>query len=1366
MWQRILLGFGIGLLVLCIVVVVGVYALLHNRSFHNYVLRTAQQKASTALNTNVSIQEFALNFHGISPTLDVYGIVVDGAAPYQTPPLLQVQHARVGVTITSVLRRQWYLNDLTVNSPVAQVFFDKAGHSNLPTIQSSGSSSSTNVFDLEISRVLLDHGVVLYNNRKSVMEADLHELTLKAHYLSNPKSYVGDLGYNDGHLNMAGYSTLGHDFYAKFVYSPAELQLHDATLRSGPSSFTIDAKVTNFANPKIAADYMAVLNGAEFRHILKDPTVPTGDINLSGKLDYAAQPNVPFISGVKLQGSLNSKELLVHTPQFTGPIRNVHANYSVGDGNLYVRDVNAELLGGTLNATLTTRDISGSQQSKLNAALQHVNVGALKSMVKSPALNNVGIAGKANADLGATWSKGFGDLQADVNVGLNSTVTPHQAAVRNVANTQQGTTNKSKSAAQLGQAYSQVANATSDTSVNGQNVEAANPAANQPIPVTGQVYAHYSAKTKQLTLSNSYIKTPQTTLTFNGGLNSRTGIAVNLSHVDLHQLASLADLLSTSPKPVIPPGLTGIASFNGNLRGTTSSPRLVGLLVINNLDLNGSTWRLLRANVDVSPSNAALSNGQLVSATSGQATFNVSVGLHHWSFEKSSPFKVGLNARQLQLASLAKAASVQTPITGVLSANVNMRGSEDAPTGTAQLDITRALVSGQPIQSIEAKLNSDGTAVQANLGVMLSAGTATANGTYDLRRQNYQAVVRAVGIQLGKLEAVKEKNLGLAGTLNLNASGSGNIHNPQLNATLQIPKLQVHDQTISNINLQTNVANHFANVALDSNAMNSAIKARATVDLTGEYQTSATIDTQPIPFAPLVAAYMPSQAGSITGETELHGTIRGPLKNKELLEAHFTIPVLKVNYQNAVQIGAPQPIHLDYANGVLNVQKAALTGTDTNLHFQGRVPVSDRTAPVSLLLQGTVDLKLVQLFDPDLATSGELQFNINSFGQLANPNIEGQVKVVNAAFATGEMPLGLSNGNGVLTLTRDRLQITSFEGNVGGGKVTASGAVLYRPNLQFDMAMQAHGIRLLYPDGVRSGISANMYLSGTENAATLRGQVNLYQLSFTPDFDLTSVMGQFGGATTPPPAQGFSNNLNLQLAIRTPNGINLVNRQLSLSGSMNLNVVGTAAQPVVLGRIGLTGGDLLFNNERFVLQGGTIDFVNPTVTQPVLNVSVNTTVQQYKVAMRLEGPVDNMRTSYTSDPALPPADIIHLIAFGSTTEAAAANPSPPGNLAAEQKIASAVSSQVTSRVAKIAGLSQLSVNPTLGGPGSQSSPGATITVQQRVTSKIFVTFSTDVTSTQNQVIQLEYQKSRRLSFSGTRDQNGGYAFDTRIRKEW
>jgi translocation and assembly module TamB len=473
--------------------------------------------------------------------------------------------------------------------------------------------------------------------------------------------------------------------------------------------------------------------------------------------------------------------------------------------------------------------------------------------------------------------------------------------------------------------------------------------------------------------------------------------------------------------------------------------------------------------------------------------------------------------------------------------------------------------------------------------------------------------------------------------------------------------------------------------------------------------------------------------------------------------------MLSVKYQNTVQIGAVSPIHIDFVNGVISLQRTQLRGTDTDLQFQATVPTATN-APISLLALGTVDLKLVQLFDPDIETSGQLRLNVNSYGQRTNPNVQGEIQIVNAGFASGDLPIGLQNGNGVLTLTKDRLNISSFSGTVGGGQVTATGGVVYRPSMNFDLALSGKGIRLLYPQGVRTGVGMNLSLSGTPEAALLGGQVRIYQLSFAPDFDLTNFIGQFSGDTVPPPSQGFVNNLQLNLTVAATNGLNLVSRTLSLDGTANLQVNGTAAQPVILGRVNLNGGDLIFSGNRYILQNGTIDFVNPYETQPVVNVSVGTTIQQYDITMHFDGPIDRLHTNYASNPALPPSDIINLIAFGKTTEASNANPTPPGSLGAESLIASQVSSQVTSRLEKVAGISQLSVDPVLG--NNQQNPGARVTIQQRVTSNLFVTFATDVTQSQDSTIKLEYRVSPRVSFSGDRDQNGGFGFDTRIHKSW
>jgi translocation and assembly module TamB len=419
---------------------------------------------------------------------------------------------------------------------------------------------------------------------------------------------------------------------------------------------------------------------------------------------------------------------------------------------------------------------------------------------------------------------------------------------------------------------------------------------------------------------------------------------------------------------------------------------------------------------------------------------------------------------------------------------------------------------------------------------------------------------------------------------------------------------------------------------------------------------------------------------------------------------------------------------------------------------------------MSIVALGTVDLGIAQMLDPDITSSGQLQFNIDGSGRRANPNVQGQIKIVNAALAGDSLPLGLQNGNGVLTLTNNRLEIDKFEGKVSSGTLTAKGGITYRPSIGFNLVVAANGIRTLYPPGVREGIDTNLTFVGSPQNSVLRGQVRLTELSFSPAFDLSDVISAVGGTTgsTAPPGS-FARNLNLDINVVSTSDLNLASSKLSLQGATNLRIRGTAAQPAVIGRVNVTEGDLIFRGNRYFLEPSTLDFVDPYRVEPRVNLSVRTKVQDYDIRMLLRGTLDQIRTTYTSEPALPPSDIINLLVFGKTSAAQAAD-TTPGTLGAQSMIASSVSSQVTNRIERIAGISRLSIDPVLG--GNQQDPGARITIQQRVTGNLFVTFATDATSTQRELIKLEYQATPRVGVSGVRDQNGGFAFDIRIKKTW
>ena len=1296
------------------------FILLHSSSFHAYVIRTAQQQAQDALGVRVQIQNYVLNLSNLS--LDLYGVTVDGASPYSNPPLLQLQHAEASVRIVSIFSQKWYLNDIRVDHPVIQVFVDNNGHSNIPTPKSSNSKSNTSIFDLGIRHAILNNGEVYVNSRQTPMTVDLRNIDFHSVFNQANQQYSGKLTYSDGHIAYGTFQPLTHNLEASFDATPTTFHLSPAKITSGPAQITLSAIANNYmTTPSAQATYNVVADGAQLAKLLNNPSVPSGIVRASGTAQYQSVPNQPALQAVVLNGDLASQQLLVKTQSMRAAVSNIAAHYSLANGNVTLRDFRANLLGGVITAQGTMKDITGNSHSEATASIRGISLAQARALAgPSASTGNVALTGQLNADAKAAWGKTFDDLiakaDATINAQANGKQTPNQA-----------------------------------------------PGA---IPINSAIHATYTGKNQQLALEQSYLRTPQTNLTMNGTISKRSSLALHLQANDLREVATIAGLFS-SPKPGPSPqplDLSGSATFQGNVQGSMSAPHLTGQLSAANLHFNGTDWKVFRTNVDASPSSASLRNADMEPATRGRVTFNATTGLKKWAFTNTSPIQVELTASQMNIADLIKLTGQEIHVTGTLNTHLSLHGTELNPIGNGNLTLDKVDAYDEPVNSVTVDFNGTGDEAHARLSVQLPSGSLQGNVSVRPKEKTYVAQLTSDGIRLDKVQNLKAKNIDATGVVSINAKGQGSFDNPQLNASIQVPSLVIEKQTIDQINLQLNMANHAADATLQSSAVHTAINAKAHVNLTGDFPADATLDTQGIPLQPLVAAYAPDQADAVSGSTELHATLHGPLKDKNALEAHVTVPYLKVAYNNNIQLAAAAPIHVDYKNNILDVQRSAIKGTDTDLEFQGHIPVSG-DAPMSLLLHGTVNLQLAQLFAPDVRSSGEVRFNINSNGK--GPNIGGEVDIVDANFSSGDMPVGLQHANGVLTLTSNRVNISKFEGKVGGGTVTASGGVAYRPAIQFDLGMAAKGIRMLYPQGMRESIDANVRFSGTTDAANLGGTVSLTDLSFTPAFDLSDFVGQFSGVSSPPAPNGFAQNINLNLALHSTNNVNLVSRTLSINGNANLQVRGTAADPVILGRVILNGGDAIINGERFVLNSGTVQFVNPSTTEPVVNFNLSTTVQQYNIGLRFRGPATQLQTQYTSDPALPEADIIHLLAFGSTTEASAqASANTTTTQAAQSLIASQVASQFSSRVSKIAGISQLSINPVIANGTSQGPPGANITIQQRVTGNLFVTFSSNVASTQSQVIQGQYQVSPRVAVSATRDPNGGFAMDTIIKKTW
>ncbi len=218
-WLRVAAGLWVGFTAITLLAAVTLVILFNNLRFHGYLLRTMESNASETLGVRVQLQNFALHLPTLS--VDVYGITVDGASPYPDPPLLQVDHIEAGVRVVSILHRAWYFDSLRIDRPIAHIFVDNHGVSNVPTLKSGGNSSnSPTIFDLGIRHALLDHGEVYYNDRPSALAVDLRDVEFRSSFNSLLKKYSGKLTYSDGRLVYGTFQPLTHNLDVQFEATP------------------------------------------------------------------------------------------------------------------------------------------------------------------------------------------------------------------------------------------------------------------------------------------------------------------------------------------------------------------------------------------------------------------------------------------------------------------------------------------------------------------------------------------------------------------------------------------------------------------------------------------------------------------------------------------------------------------------------------------------------------------------------------------------------------------------------------------------------------------------------------------------------------------------------------------------------------------------------------------------------------------------------------------------------------------------------------------------------------------------------------------------------------------------------------------
>jgi translocation and assembly module TamB len=1252
-----------------------------------------------------------LSFHRTNLGADFFGIKVHGAESDQQPTLFSADRMAVGLGLHLIQSKKIDLQEVIIDRPVMHLSVDSDGKSNMPPSRSSASGGSSSVFDMAISRFVLNNGEIFFNDRHAMVTADVRNLDSQISYSALKRSYDGTLSYREARIHYGPLAPFTHDLRATFSATLSGLALRSLIVQSRASYIRAHGQMTNYAEPSFDGSYEARLSTSELSELFRNSAIPEGQIDTDGTVAYKRRAGEPAINALSLSGTFRGGSLNLFLSEVRASFQSVAGKYHLDRGNLEVSNVEAGALGGHASGKLLISHLAADAAARLEVNVQDVSLSAVQEAMRAKQDVGFQMSGNVGGRLEATWHGSLKDPQvsseAKIAGSITSVSTARQASL------------------------------------------------SFPLEATAQVV--YDGRNHSAVFHNAILQTPHSHLTLEGGLGRNADLRVDAKSDNLRELDLLATAFQANSSVVMrdssrtpqPLDLAGAATFSGTITGELADPRIEGLLIATTLRVRGISLRTFRTSLQLSRNGVTAHQGEIRTGPQASANFDVLLALRDWHFTSDCPLNIHLSADKLPVTDIEQIAGLLYPVSGLVSTNLTIGGTQENPDAHGNIRVSEATAWEQPIQNLTIGLQNSGNDLRATVDLRMPAGSANGVLVYDPKRKEYDIKATAMGLRLDQVQYFEAHSQKVAGVINASAEGRGSLSAPQLDVAVD-GQLQIGNQKVDGFRAQGSVAKQRSEFTLNCSVSGAALQAHGNVNLTGDYEATANIDSQVIQLNSLLSTFLPQTNTGLHGQTELHGTLKGPLKDANRLEAHIEVPSLSVGY-SSLQIAAVEPIRADYRRGVLAIQQTRLKGTGTDLRLEATVPLQN-TSDLRATADGSIDLELLQIWKRQWRSSGQITLNIGARGSRDHPELNGTIAVSNVGMSVETLP-GLEKVRGQLDINGTRIQVKDLTGQLGGGSFEIHGFADYQPSVRYNLGMTAKGVRVLYPEGISTQLNADLNFTGLPSKSYVTGQIVVNHLSLTQSFDLASFSDLFSGASAP--SVGIAENINLNVAVSSSRALEVSTNQLSVQGTADLHVQGTVADPVLIGRTNITGGELFFNGKRFQIQNATVAFANPVHTAPVVSLSATTTVNQFNLTVNLVGPLDKLRTSYTSDPPLSEVDVINLLITGHTTEQAS-------SVSAQSVVASQVGGQVSNRLEKLTGISSLTIDPQIG--GNQGNAGSRLAIQQRVTKNLFFTFATDVTTTQGAVVQVEYQVTPKYSVSAIRNQTGGYQIEIKSQK--
>lgn len=933
------------------------------------------------------------------------------------------------------------------------------------------------------------------------------------------------------------------------------------------------------------------------------------------------------------------------------------------------------------------------------------------------------------------------------------------------------------------------------------------------VPVSGKV--ELTANNGLVNIDHAKLNTEKSEVSATGRIDlarDDSDLTVALNSTDASEIDRIFRVTGIAPDGVIEQldsyqaAIAGNLTFNGTLKGNFEQPIVEGRVALDSLLLKGLELGSLSTELAYSPLGTELKNGRLQERGGpGVVTFSVNMPAGGKDNTSVQATLTNVNAANLLAALPIKSIPEQLrDFNAPTSGTINLSGLPDNSQGEINISSGQGLVGGQAFDGLNAKAVFSGTVINLeNLEIRLGTGTLTAKGNYDRGSTafNFDAAGKNVPLTLVRAMLPESPNIPvITGLTDLTARATGfqnrtSSYNINFEGTAR--DVFINENSYGVITFNGNTAGERLNANLTTNFNGRPQVITGSVNFADDrlpFQVETTLDRSPLePFLALVPQLRGVQIGGTgTGRVEVAGLFAGKDENGNSVPvavngtAQFSQLELLVQDQ---PLNATEPVSVRFSRNELVVESARFEGSGSNMEISGTIAFND-TGSNNLSVDGRVNLSLLniipQIAASDTFFSGYADVAVRVTGPSGTPRLSGTANLENAAIATfiGTDRITVDRLKARVIFTSNQAQIDSATGYLGGGKFTASGgALLNGLKLQaFSLSLNGTNVTVPLPQDFITTGDALLEISGRSLgsgnlAVRISGKILAKRSLYTEDIDLANLVGGRREGSLSGPSSLIAPRFDLTIEGR--DALIVRNNIADLTASVSLRLTGTSDNPIIAGRITANSGTVFFRKDRYEVQRGVLDFPPNTTIEPIINLQAESMIAGYQIFVNLSGPLTDtelLNASVRSSPALPQADVISLITTGqlANNEGGIPTLAQSGiNTAAEVITDTLINDPLRKATDKLFGLNVFEIDPVIS--GQRLNPSARLTVGRQINNNLRVTYSTNLSQDQNQVLALEYRVSNRLSFiaqyekrplSNVTRNRDNFSFEIRLRKRF